>query len=44
MARLIVAVVSNLDAEHVVDVLRNENHRLTEVLVWRLFHGKTPPC
>jgi uncharacterized protein YaaQ len=31
MARLIVAVVSNLDAEHLVEVLRNENHRLTEV-------------
>ena len=31
MARLIVAVVNNLDAEHLVDVLRDEGQRLTEV-------------
>jgi uncharacterized protein YaaQ len=41
MARLIVAVVSNLDAEHLVDVLRNENHRLTEVPSFGgLFHAE----
>jgi uncharacterized protein YaaQ len=41
MARLIVAVVSNLDAERVVDVLRNENHRLTEVPSFGgLFHAE----
>ena len=31
MARLIVAVVHNLDAERVVEVLREEGHRLTEI-------------
>ncbi len=31
MARLIIAIVNNLDAEHVVEVLRNEGHRLTEI-------------
>jgi uncharacterized protein YaaQ len=41
MARLIVAVVSNLDAENLVDVLRNENHRLTEVPSFGgLFHAE----
>jgi len=41
MARLIVAVVSNSDAEHLVDVLRNEDHRLTEVPSFGgLFHGE----
>ena len=40
MARLIVAVVSNLDAERLVDVLRNEHHRLTEVPSFGgLFHA-----
>ena len=41
MARLIVAVVSNLDAERLVGVLRNENHRLTEVPSFGgLFHAE----
>ena len=41
MARLIVAVVSNLDAEHLVAVLRNEKHRLTEVPSFGgLFHAE----
>lgn len=41
MARLIVAVVSNLDAEHLVGVLMNENHRLTEVPSFGgLFHAE----
>jgi uncharacterized protein YaaQ len=31
MARLIVAVVNDLDAEHVVATLRDEKHRLTEI-------------
>ena len=31
MARLILAVLHNLDAEHVVEVLRDEGHRLTEI-------------
>lgn len=41
MARLIVAVVSNLDAEHLVAALRNEKHRLTEVPSFGgLFHAE----
>lgn len=31
MARLIVAIVNNSDAEHLVEVLRDDGHRLTEV-------------
>ncbi len=31
MARLIIAIVNNLDAEHLVEVLRSEGHRLTEI-------------
>jgi uncharacterized protein YaaQ len=31
MPRLIVAVIHNLDAERVVEVLRDEGHRLTEI-------------
>ena len=31
MARLIVAVVHNLDAEHVVATLRDEGHRVTVI-------------
>jgi uncharacterized protein YaaQ len=31
MARLIIAIVNNLDAEHLVEVLRTEGHRLTEI-------------
>jgi len=31
MARLIIAVVNNQDAEHLVEVLRSEGHRLTEI-------------
>lgn len=31
MARLIIAIVNNQDAEHLVEVLRDGGHRLTEV-------------
>lgn len=31
MARLIIAIVNNQDAEHLVEVLRDAGHRLTEI-------------